>query len=100
MKKISFSSSGGDVDVCRVAMASSREASHLQKNMFNQEIFGEFIQADLANLGEEDFNPPEIELDDGSRSWKLFGDVEERSAWPEVSFAPSKVRQELVLVFF
>ena len=81
--------SGMEVDSCRVVMSSSREASQLQKSLFNQEIFGEILQVDLANLGDEDYNSLDVDLEDGSPSWKLFED--ERIALPEVSFAPSKV---------
>ena len=92
VKKITFSpSSGGEADVCRVVMANSRAASLLHQNVFNLELFGEFIQAALSKIGDEDFNPLEIELEDGSRSWKEFGEREESCTWPEVSSAPSKV---------
>ena len=90
VKRITFlTGSGKEVDSCRIVMSSSREASQLQKSLFNQEIFGEILQVDLAILGDEDYNSFDVDLEDGSPSWKVFED--ERIAWPEVSFAPSKV---------
>ena len=90
VKKISFS---GDGDVCRVVMASSGAANNLQKIIFNQEIYGEFIQVKLAEVGQEDFDPQEYDLDDGSRSWKNYENTEQRRACPEGSCSPSKVYQ-------
>ena len=72
-------------------MASPAAAGLLQRSMFNQEIEGEFIQVNLATIGEEDFNPETFELEDGSRSWKGFEDEENGNTWPDVKFPPSKV---------
>ena len=73
----------------RVIMTSSRGAADLHKNLFNQEIFGEIIQASLAEVDDRDENPVDFDLEDGSRSFKNF-DVES-SPWPEIVVAPSKV---------
>ena len=72
-------------------MASSGAANILQKNVFNQEIFGEFLQVQLAEVGEEDFDPQEYELNDGSPSWKNYEGTEQKRACPEGSCDPSKV---------
>ena len=91
VRKITFIRSyEGEADGCRVVMATSKAASQLQQSLFNQEVFGEFVQAALTKLDEEDFAPLEFELEDGSKSSKSFedGDI---SCWPEVSGAPSKV---------
>ena len=76
VKKIIFSCLGGEDNVCRVIMASPTAAGLLQRSMFNQEIEGEFIQVKLATIGEEDFSPENFELEDGSRSWKVFEEEE------------------------
>ena len=90
VRKIMFTKSGGlEVDQCRVVMTSSKGAAELQKNLFNQELFGEIIQASLGVLVEEDENPVMFELEDGSRSWKNF--VMDGAPWPETCFPPSKV---------
>ena len=90
VRKIIFTKSGGlEVDQCRVVMTSSKGAAELQKNLFNQELFGEIIQASLGVLVEEDENPVMFELEDGSRSWKNF--VMDGAPWPETCFPPSKV---------
>ena len=79
-----------DVNQCRVVMTSSRGAADVMKNLFNQELFGEIIQASLSKLVDGDENPVEYELEDGSRSWKMFdGDT---STWPETGVAPTKVK--------
>ena len=88
------SGSEGYFDTCRVVMASSREAGHLQMSLFNQEIFGELLRVDVSKLCEEDFVNDDINLEDGSRSWKVF---EDDVAWPVVSFGPSKVDSTFIL---
>lgn len=78
-----------EVESCRVVLSSSSEATQLQRSLFNQEIFGEILQVDLAKLGDDDYNSSKVDMEDGSPSWKSF--EEEQLAWSEVSFAPSKV---------
>ena len=70
-------------------MGSSQEASQLLKNLFNQELFGNMVQVSLTKLGEKDVNPSEFDLEDGSRSTKMYSSDE--TCWPEQSVAPTKV---------
>ena len=73
-------------------MDSRSGAAQVQKNLFNQELFGEIIQATLEKLEDDDHNPVEFDLDDGSKSWKMFEGDSSTSTWPETGVAPTKVK--------
>ena len=78
--------------MCRVVMDSRSGAAQVQKNLFNQELFGEIIKATLEKLEDEDKNPVDFDLDDGSKSWKMFKGDSSTSTWPETGVAPTKVK--------
>ena len=72
-------------------MASSMEADRILKFLFNQEVFGQIIQASLATLSAEEQIPSMFDLEDGSRSFREF-ELED-ALWADclVASAPTKV---------